>query len=68
MHPDQFFTELTQQRLQEQIRTAQECHAAQRRMLRQFGQICNWVGKRFIVWSDQLQFQQNTLEPLNRSK
>lgn len=66
MYFDPFAREAAQQRLQEQMREAQECHASQRRQMQQLGLLLNWAGKRFIVWGEKLQLRQQRLEPLNR--
>jgi hypothetical protein len=47
-----------QRQYEERIREAQECHAAQRRMLQQVAQVATWLGMRLIAWSERLQTQQ----------
>lgn len=44
------------------IQEAQESHADQRRMMQQLGRLLHWVGERLIIWSQNLQAPQHSLE------
>ena len=62
MYSHRFDHKDTQQHLQERIREAQACHAAQRRILLQLAQALAWLGERLITWSQHLQARQQAWE------